>query len=269
MTHEALSETLLRACICIYDALNDDDEDVRICATEVCRAVMYEAEQFPKGRMSCVSQVESSMLLRYLAGRGRYSVKLCAELICRLTGARVNSLSSSGSFESRVKQIEANKYNLFAVEKPNIFIEAPIEIIAWSRLLQHMHYSMIKNSFIRKLENWVFAGSRFIMQRIAKDECGPFDWTSDTDIYVLGSRLFCTAELLLKWHVKNQSAPVSSSCLFSTLWELLVLGQRRKLHPGWLNTVDRILEDSIRERLQHAHVKLSRLSTALISHAEG
>jgi len=84
---------------------------------------------------------------------------------------------------------------LFAVEKPNLFIDEAREAARWGRVFSALP-RIDPDESVAALEEWAADGLRALI-RLAEREDGPFGWTAKADVFGVCSRVLRSAVVLV------------------------------------------------------------------------
>ena len=161
--------------------------------------------------------------------------------LSRATGNAVNSF-----FPDSVKQSLDNKSklgsSLFAQEKQNLFIDETREAKIWSSVAAQLHPEAFSFRLLMNLCTWVIDGLDVLIAEIEAKPDTPLGWSRKPEVFVLGTQIIYTAELVLKLGKRGFEMPVEGKAVVKRLEVLLSKGQENGVNVLWLQTVKEVLE---------------------------
>ncbi len=182
------SSAYLPFALALYDALNDDDEEVRELAGSATTAILG------KPRTSLEA---ADGLLTWMADTFKGSGEFRSEVTRRMVGHAWDPSSAElGLVPAEMQLQKAMEFDdsLFAIEEQNLFIDELRETRRWCGVftaLQHDH----SDSSIKELQNWVEGGLRYWIQMSDRHD-GPLGWTSDQHVFAICVRIVLCARTL-------------------------------------------------------------------------
>ncbi|OHE95630.1 hypothetical protein CORC01_09062 [Colletotrichum orchidophilum] len=217
---------LLPALTALYDALNDDDDEVRDLASLSAKHILAQ----PLAPLDA-----ASMLLTYIAMTYRDAPALHSLLASRLTGQQQDSkdeadTKTSEQWDTAQTQLAAALRfddSLFAIEEQNLFIDEVRESKRWAIVLQDVFSSSSSSAAHAALTKWTSDGLDALLDLASRPEYaddGPLGWTSDPDVYAVCARVLLAAAALAKVGVDG------SESLGTRLERLQSVGQQGRLH---------------------------------------
>ena len=251
--------------IALCDALIDDDEDIRDNAAKIASTIFSCSPSTAQ-----TSSSGQSVLLMPSAALDRmfdlitscYTTSSCLFLegVSRMTRATtaegngdnehstVDLRSADGSQHKwcmkTVKQeldiVMRQDTTLFAVEKQNLFVDEVQDAQRWAKTLQKLQPDFVDPVILSKLEKWVVEGIETLVETAQKEDGGVLGWTYISDTYVIGMRVFFTAEVLLqrKWqdyyHIEVRDILVG-------MQSMAEICEMKELHPLWRSQLSEIL----------------------------
>lgn len=239
---------LLRACLVIYDALNDDDNEIRDVAASVVTRV-FAGKYYRNNMDNVIPLVASQKLSEHLGKTYAQSQELCVEAIRRMTHCELTEPPLLHSVAGILAQARREDMTLFVQEKQNLFIDEVREAETWSRILKHLSVKAIPRELAYNFSEWVTDGISVLTKSAANQDDGSLGWTSKPEVFTLGMRVICGAEVLLNWRSRSRNVPVPGSAVRRALREFADAGSANKLHPLWLDRIEKILTESTMERL--------------------
>ncbi|KAL0767562.1 hypothetical protein CaCOL14_009800 [Colletotrichum acutatum] len=240
---QAAEAPLLPALIALYDALNDDDDEVRDLASLSAKHILSQ----PLAPLDAASS-----LLSYIATTYRDSPALHSLLASRLTGQissdstdanmQITAAAQWSTAESQLSAALRFDDSLFAIEEQNLFIDEVRESKRWAAVFRDVFApsSATSTSFAsstsaaaahKALTTWTSAGLDALLALTslpAYADDGPLGWTSDPDVYAVCARVLLAAAALTK--VNGGVVVDGSEALKEKLVELGDVGQRGRLH---------------------------------------
>lgn len=250
--------------LCVYNALVDDDEEIRDEAAKIIAYVVplthLSGEAAFRGTPSLTPVAALDWLLDHFAMAHKASSSLCIEALSRATGCVLSSripqgrvdaeypTAQSWELERNLKPIanmleQAIKPNttLFMEEKQNLFIDEVQETERWTGILKSLSSMAVSSSLIPILETWVVQGLRALIETAKAQEGGPLGWTSKAEVFLLGMRILAMADVLLDWGQKAFGV-ADLGGIWIQLEELAEVGHRRGLHGLWMAKVGGLLQ---------------------------
>ncbi|TDZ18524.1 Uncharacterized protein Cob_v008660 [Colletotrichum orbiculare MAFF 240422] len=195
------SASRLPALVALYDALNDDDDEVRDMACVSAKHVLCQ---------SLAPLDAADRLLSHMSQAYASSPRFSTLLTCRLTGQTAPANTAAWvSAETQLTEALRFDDSLFAVEEHNLFVDEVRESRRWAAVFTSLpprageHDDDDDDNDNEKLGSWTVAGLGALL-RLARDEeegrvdDGPLGWTSDPDVYAVCARIILCAAALVK-----------------------------------------------------------------------
>ncbi|KAK1535510.1 hypothetical protein CPAR01_09052 [Colletotrichum paranaense] len=249
--HQAEAEAeapLLPALIALYDALNDDDDEVRDLASLSAKHIL----SAPLAPLDAASS-----LLSYIATTYRDSPALHSLLASRVTGqvssdaandTETTAATQWSTAESQLSAALRFDDSLFAIEEQNLFIDEVRESKRWAAVFQDVFSSISDSSSTsataaaahKALTTWTSAGLDALLALTSQPshaDDGPLGWTSDPDVYAVCARVLLAATALTKVNVVGGGVD-GREALKEKLEKLRDVGQRGRLHGLLLEMMD-------------------------------
>ena len=198
-----------------HAALNDDDEQVRNAAAEVVAFVLNRrnAENvFPRIQSYAIPIVALDQLFRWFETLGDEDeeelVAVCLEILTvteRTEQPADPSEPPATHLNIPPKLVPAQQMlddalqqdaALFVVEKPNLYYDPVQDARRAARLLLCLRRKR-PGALAHRLGEWVLEGLTALLETAQARPSGALGWTSDPDVFVLGMRLFITADMIL------------------------------------------------------------------------
>ncbi|TQN64945.1 hypothetical protein CSHISOI_10481, partial [Colletotrichum shisoi] len=223
--------THLPALVALYDALNDDDDEVRDLASVSAKHILTQ----PLAPLDAASR-----LLTRIAATYRDVPVFHDLLAARLTGHAAPD--GADAWEPAGAQLaKALRFDdsLFAIEEQNLFIDEVRESNRWAAVLEDVFPSSspASSSSSTALTEWTSAGLDALLDITSPvdrdaaaaaadddDDDGPLGWASDPEVYAVCARILLCATALAR------ADTAGSELLRSKLERFRSAGQRARLH---------------------------------------
>ncbi len=197
----------------LFDALNDDDDDIRSVAAAATSAIL--------GRPRAALEAAED-LLGWLQNTFQDSVEFRAHVVHRMAGHLPN-FDAVGpelvALEAQLQKAMDFDDSLFAIEEQNLFVDELREARRWCRVFDVLQYG--NESSLTELSKWAEAGLVYLLQLSERDD-GPLGWTSNQHVFAICVRAILCASAVAK---RNDVSPVSG-----LLHGLRAMGKRGRLH---------------------------------------
>jgi hypothetical protein len=193
-------------------------------------------------------------LAKFLSTHFVTSPFLFVETLRRLTGASSVAALFTVPFATTLAEEMKEDNTLFSIEKRNLFKDDTLDTALWSRILRSMNTTAIPLKHVEGLRGWVLDGLVALMETARKEEDGALGWTSKAEVFTLGMRVICAAEVVLTWVGKDASS------VKKALRELVDVDGGEGIHGLWVEKIERVLEDSVIESLRKVHGSMSGFS---------
>lgn len=178
--------------LALYDALNDDDDEVREVTAMATKPILGK---------SLVSMEASSKLLDWLADRFGASTEFRNHVACRLVGrSPIASTLNEAVFAQWTPAAEqlasAMRFDdaLFVVEEQNLYIDEVREAQRWRAVWAKMP-GAAGAAADAALAHWTRSGLQALTERAATDD-GVLGWASKPDVFAIGARVAACASAL-------------------------------------------------------------------------
>lgn len=231
-TPKATASLLQGLSLVLYDLLSDDDDEIRDIAARATGKLLR--AQGSQDTEDFVPLLASHRLARYLAKTYSNSSDLSKEAVRRLTNTHSPTPLFSTPFAQTLKEQRKEDTALFATEKQNLYKDDTLDAIYWSRILIAIH---IPSPLLRSLNNWVLDALVVLSRTAEEEEDGALGWTSKAEVFTLGIRVLCAAEVVLKWGHGDAKGKV-----LKALRRFANVGSEREVHGLWLDRVEGVLE---------------------------
>ncbi|GKT87820.1 HEAT repeat protein [Colletotrichum tofieldiae] len=217
----------LPALVALYDALNDDDDEVRDLASVSAKHILTR----PLAPLDAASR-----LLAHVAGTYRDAPAFHALLASRLTDRGPPGPRGRDAWQPAGAQLaDALRFDdsLFAVEEQNLFVDEVRESARWAAVLERVFSSpgpappASSSATTMALTEWTSAGLDALLGLASPDRDvidGPLGWASDPEVYAVCARILLCATAL------TRTGATGSELLRSKLEQFRSAGQRARLH---------------------------------------
>ncbi|GKT52097.1 uncharacterized protein ColSpa_12278 [Colletotrichum spaethianum] len=222
----------LPALVALYDALNDDDDEVRDLASVSAKHILTQ----PLAPLDAAPR-----LLTRVAATYRDAPAFHALLASRLTGHVQSEASAAARGEDAWESAEAQLAtalrfddSLFAIEEQNLFIDEVRESNRWAAVLEDVFASPAASApsssptaVSMALTGWTSSGLDALLDLTSPDRHstdGPLGWASDPEVYAVCARILLCATAL------TRTRATGSELLRSKLEQFRSAGQRGRLH---------------------------------------
>lgn len=244
------SAPLLGVYIALWDALMDDDEEIRDLAAKVAskllsRSLSLNRDEDPRHVPMSPASVRPR-LMESIQSQEIWAKRLCEEAVLRLSGASASQRISSGTsseaimncippFSEMMSEAWKPDTALFVEEKQNLYIDEVQEARCWADVLSTSKYAEAATTAIWTLSAWTLDGLAYLAQVIASEEDGPLGWTSKPEVYTLGTRIISAAKVLIHRRVEVDRCTM-------LLKDIVQKGTKNQLHDLWIEEIDEVLE---------------------------
>ncbi|KAL5612823.1 hypothetical protein BROUX41_004096 [Berkeleyomyces rouxiae] len=193
--------TLPDALFALYDALNDDDDEIRELAAIAVSPVLSGATLVP---------IEAAAALaKYMQDNFSGNVAFRQEVLARMTGYMPSSLVTSmpgfsyavvetgSGAVAQLKTALTPDNALFAVEEKNLFIDEIRETQRWRSVFAGLTWTADEEE-VRVLADWTTKGLEALTQTAATNFDGPVGWASKPAVFAVAARILVAAKELLR-----------------------------------------------------------------------
>lgn len=203
----------LPALIALYDALNDDDDEVRDVATQVAGIVTGET----------VTTLEASdRLLDWMATNFRDEGEFRSVAVRRLAGVS-NRYANWPSAETLLTQALDFDDSLFAEEEQNLFVDEIRESKRFLHLFGKLKIGEEEEVY-QHFVSWTVDGLKTMVRLVDEKEDGPLGWTADQHVFAVCAGVILSAVALRR----------SDAACGELLDRLVEIGGKSGLHGSLL-----------------------------------
>jgi hypothetical protein len=214
---------LLALGLVLYDMLNDDDDEIRDVAA-LATSKLFTAQGFlSHANETTVPILTTHHLATFLATRFQTSAYLASHSLTRLANPTL-------PFTQVLADARKEDSALFATEKQNLYFDASLDAVVWSRILAHIRLSP---SDRQVLKAWVLDALHILAETAEKEVDGALGWSSKSDVFTLGIRVFCASEVVLDGDV------------MLALGLFLEKAREGEVHGLWIEKVERVVEKGV------------------------
>ena len=254
---ETSSLATLGVYLALWDALVDDDEEVRDLGANLASQLLSRRASVggteTNHRLSLSPPATRPRLMQLILDHYAQSSSLWNEAILRLTGmctfqGMPQDIAAAGSsgficpFSAMLELAKTPDTALFVEEKQNLYIDEVEEARFWADALSKISSAQsLVDMLSHTLAIWTTEGLAFLASTIADEQDGPFGWTSKPEVFTLGMRLILAAKVLISHGTKANTCKI-------LLKEILQKGIERQLHDLWIAEVMELLKTA--ERLE-------------------
>jgi hypothetical protein len=222
-TSKTTGPLLLSLSLVLYDMLNDDDDEIRDVAA-LASTSLFRAQDFFGGNDTTVPILTAHRLAKFLATRfDKTSPDLANEALKRLA-------DTSSPFARVLADARTEDTALFATEKQNLYKDDTLDAVLWARVLASLQLSAAKRA---DLKRWVLDALSVLTETAEKEVDGALGWSSKSEVFTLGIRVFCAAEVVLDGEV------------MMALRRFADVGNESEVHGLWIEKVERVLEKRV------------------------
>jgi hypothetical protein len=210
--------------LALYDALNDDDYEVRDIAAAATTPVLGKP---------LVSMEACSRLLLWLGQRFGHADEFRTHVACRMVGHPAAAGNLAGAVldewiaaEDQLADAMRFDDSLFVVEEQNLYVDEVREAQRWRDVFASVSYPE-GSTALQALVSWTTAGLQ-TLARLAEADDGVLGWTSKPEVFAICSRIVVSGSALAGRNPGVKKA-------LRDLWER---GQKTRVHGLLLSTCD-------------------------------
>ncbi|KAI6785747.1 uncharacterized protein J7T54_006086 [Emericellopsis cladophorae] len=179
------SEEHLPAFLAVYDALNDDDNEIRELAAA--------AAQFVYGQ-ALVPLEAATRLLDWLAQTFNNTARFEEIVATRLTGSKGHGTAWRPA-EDMINHALKLDDALFAIEEQNLFFDEVREVKRWSSTFTTLSWAGTETSFTQ-LDRWLVGGMRRLHLLFEQGD-EPLGWGSAPHVFAICSTILVGSSVLV------------------------------------------------------------------------
>lgn len=238
---------MLALAFVLYDLLNDDDDEVRdVAAFATARFLRAQGHTNAKDTVPILITQHLATFLCTTCVTSPCSAALTHESLRRLTATPSPDPLFAIPFAQTLAAERKEDTALFATEKQNLYKDETLDAVLWSRVLASQPGNLVPREFHEGLANWVLDGLAVLSETALNEVDGSLGWSSKSEVFTLGMRTICAAEVVLKWSVRGSvDGGVVRGKVMQALIAFADAGQKAQVHGLWLERVDRVLEKEV------------------------
>ncbi|KAG9254907.1 putative death-receptor fusion protein-domain-containing protein [Emericellopsis atlantica] len=179
------SEEHLPVLLAVYDALNDDDDEIRELAAA--------AAQFVYGQ-ALVPLEAATRLLDWLAQTFKNTARFKEIVATRLTGSKGDSTAWRPA-EDMINHTLKLDDALFAIEEQNLFFDEVREVKRWSSTFTTLSWAGTETS-LAQLDRWLIGGMRRLHLLLEQGDV-PLGWGSAPHVFAICSTILVGSSTLV------------------------------------------------------------------------
>ena len=235
---DVTSPALLGIYLALWDALVDDDDDVRDSGAKIASRIVsrssstHEAET--KRHFPFSPPAVRPRLMQFIKDHYAHVDGLWNEAVLRLMGVpasqKTQSDSATAAWSCPVTSLstllqDARKPDtaLFVEEKQNLYIDEVEEARRWAHILSDLKSDGITQLLTSRLSVWTTEGLVIVSTNTANEEDGPFGWTSKPEVFTLVMRVVLAAKVLISHGIEVHKCE-------ELLRDIVEKGTKNKLH---------------------------------------
>ncbi|KAF2638484.1 hypothetical protein P280DRAFT_551128 [Massarina eburnea CBS 473.64] len=245
---------LLGLAFVLYDMLNDDDDEIRDVAS-IATDRLIQAQSSASGidaAKPVVPVLASHRLTRFLTRDFQMSPDLCKEAVRRLTGALSHASLLDTPFGVIFAQTRKEDTALFATEKQNLYKDDTLDAVLWSRVLSSLPANAIPAPLRSSLTSWVMEALEVLILTSESEVDGALGWTAKSEVFTLGMRVFCAADVILTWETLSPKG----SKIRRMLKEFTDAAKETGVHELWVDKAESVVGGSIMNVLKYVKASL-------------
>jgi hypothetical protein len=196
-TSKATAPLILGLSFVLYDLLNDDDDEIRDTAA-LATGALLRAQDKPDTK-DTVPFLTAQHLATWLSRTFSTSRFLVAEALRRLTNTPAPTPLFSVPFEKVLARERQEDTALFATEKQNLYKDDTLDAVLWMRVLTALPASSIAPGTRAGMKTYILHALDVLARTAECERDGALGWLSKPEVFTLGIRVLCAAEVCLKW----------------------------------------------------------------------
>jgi len=223
-----LAEPFVPITLAIYDALLDDDEEVRDVAAQAAASMTGKAT-FPVAAADTMAPWMAGRFCRVPHFRAQVASRMVGHVVgvAAPTEAALSWTPAAAQLEVAMRFDDA----LFAVEDPNLFVDEVREAERWARVLAALP-RIDPDESVAALEAWTADGLRTLVRLAEQRGDGPLGWTAKADVFAVCSRVLRSAVALAG--LSRDSSPT----MVDLLLRFRTAGEATGVHGTLLSMAD-------------------------------
>ncbi|KAF2144155.1 uncharacterized protein K452DRAFT_316890 [Aplosporella prunicola CBS 121167] len=256
----ALEQPILDLSLVVYAALNDDEDEIRDVAASVVPRIIAGPRYTPSAKTVVPLTAARKLSLR-LAHTYAQSERLCRAAVEKMldseSGKEDNAPKALAlSVQALLERARKESTALFAREKQNLFVDPVREAVVWCAALEQLAPAAVPRDLARTLGEWVVRGLAVLTETAKRDHDGALGWASKAEVWTLGMRVLCAADVLLAWRAKTRRVRVKSSSVKRAMREFADAGVEADVHGLLVASAEQVLAESVVEKLRLVRKRL-------------
>ena len=221
----------------VYDLLNDDDEDIRVLASQTTSRML---ELDPRGALSSdVEPAEASRrLVCFMVKKWSHDQWFAEEAFHRAYG---HTELQDQSVAKWLSQLTTTDTALFAEEKQNLYVDEAREVKMWSQVVMALCATSLPRSPVAALARWALDGIDALIEMTKAGMNGPLGWSSKPEVLTLGLQVISGSEALLHFVEQGIRLPIPPSAIRLKLGTLASSAAIHGINDLWMQELDRVL----------------------------
>lgn len=263
---------LLGLSFILHDLLNDDDDEIRDLAA-LATGALLRAQGQPQYTNTVPLLTDHHLATFFFSSRFSFSsdnastalisTYLPSSLLRRLTNTPFPTPLFTTPFASTFAAEAKQDSSLFAREKQNLYQDAVLDAVLYSRVLAFLHPSFVSPSLRQNLKQWVLSALSHLAAKADAEIDGALGWSAKPEVFALGMRVLCAAEVVLRWE-RETGGWEERSEIVRALGRFAEVGENREVHGLWMQRVDRVLEEEVLDTLVKVKGSLSAMGYILV-----
>lgn len=232
----------IRLALTLYDAVNDDDPEIRQLAAEAISVLIGSAAGTGGLVSSTIPPVAAQKLCTYLLQAHPSSPALLNGAITRLIPNHAG-FAQVPPVKQDLERFLVHKSSLFEEERCNLYKDEIREIRLWFKVLLHLSFEHATIFPFEPFAHWVLEGLDSLTVMARQEYDGPLGWTSGDGVFILGIRVIASAKIVLSWRSKSMDIHTWASKIYSRMEGLVEAGRPKNLHKIWLDEIEQALRE--------------------------
>jgi hypothetical protein len=254
-SHKPTRALLLGLAFTLYDMLNDDDDEIRDAAARATTALIHaHSPTATTPAPPSVPILTSHRLAAFLTTHFSTSPHLCRAALRRLAATPPHTPPCTTPFAQTLARERQEDTTLFAAEKQNLFFDPTLDARFWARVLRRCSPPP---TLANALGAWVADALRVLTATGEAEGGAALGWSSKSEVFTLGMRVLCAAEVALGWGVQNAVE------LRRLLVRFVVIGQEKEVGGLWVGVAEKVLAGSVLEVVRGAVVGIRAVERGL------
>jgi hypothetical protein len=178
----------------------------------------------------------SHRLATFLTTHFHTSPHLARAALRRLTAPPLHTPLFTTPFAQTLAKEREEDTTLFATEKQNLFFDPTLDAVFWARVLRRC---APPPTLADKLGAWVADALRVLVATSEGEGGAALGWSSKTEVFTLGMRVLCAAEVALGWEVRD------AVDIRQLLGRFVVVGREKGIGELWVGVAEKVFAESV------------------------